>query len=95
MVLTHIGDIITAVDGHPIRQIDDIINYIESHKNVGDTIKLTVNRDGKIMDLTATLQARPQTPPSQAQAWIRTNTRITADSRISTASTIGKPIKLN
>src|SRR5919205_3593155 len=25
-----IGDIITAVDGHPVRQIDDIINYIES-----------------------------------------------------------------
>src|SRR5204862_806364 len=23
---THIGDIITAVDGHPTRQIDDIIN---------------------------------------------------------------------
>ncbi len=67
-VATHIGDIITAVDGHPISQIDDIINYIESHKNVGDPIKLTVNRDGKVMDLTATLQARPQTPPSQAQA---------------------------
>src|ERR687885_300151 len=54
------GDIITAVDGHPVRQIDDIINYIESQKNVGDNIKLTVNRNGQIMDLTATLQARPQ-----------------------------------
>src|ERR671926_1752294 len=54
------GDIITAVDGHPVRQIDDIINYIESQKNVGDSIKLTVNRNGQIMDLTATLQARPQ-----------------------------------
>ena len=53
------GDIITAVDGHPIRQIDDIINYIESQKNVGDNIKLTVNRNGQIMDLTATLQTRP------------------------------------
>src|SRR5215212_8344268 len=30
------GDIITAVDGHPTRQIDDIINYIELQKNVGD-----------------------------------------------------------
>jgi S1-C subfamily serine protease len=58
---TKIGDIITAVDGHATRQIDDIINYIESQKNVGDNIKLTVNRDGQIMDLTATLQARPQT----------------------------------
>src|SRR5919206_2138845 len=59
------GDIITAVDGHPVRQIDDIINYIESQKNVGDNIKLTVHRNGQIMDLTATLQARPpQTNPS-------------------------------
>ncbi|HYY50749.1 MAG TPA: hypothetical protein VE643_07745, partial [Nitrososphaeraceae archaeon] len=46
-------------------QIDDIINYIESQKNVGDNIKLTINRNGQIMDLTATLQARPpQTNPS-------------------------------
>jgi S1-C subfamily serine protease len=56
-----IGDIITAVDGHVTREIDDIINYIESQKNVGDNIKLTVNRNGKTMDLTATLQARPNT----------------------------------
>jgi S1-C subfamily serine protease len=55
------GDIITAVDGHPVRQIDDIINYIESQKSVGDNIKLTVNRNKQVMDLTATLQARPQT----------------------------------
>src|SRR5918912_1798249 len=55
------ADIITAVDGHPVRQIDDIINYIESQKSVGDNIKLTVNSNGQIMDLTATLQARPNT----------------------------------
>jgi S1-C subfamily serine protease len=68
---THIGDIITAVDGHPTKQIDDIINYIESHKNVGDNVKLTINRDGKVMNLTATLQARPnaslQTQQQQQQ----------------------------
>jgi S1-C subfamily serine protease len=60
------GDIITAVDGHSTRQIDDIINYIESQKNIGDNIKLTVNRNGQIMDLTATLQARPQTNPTSS-----------------------------
>ena len=54
------ADIITAIDGHSVWQIDDIINYIKSQKNVGDNIKLTVNRDGQIMDLAATLQARPQ-----------------------------------
>ncbi|MFL6400470.1 MAG: S1C family serine protease [Nitrososphaeraceae archaeon] len=62
------GDIITAVDGHPVRQIDDIISYIDSYKNVGDNIKLTVNRDGQIMDMTATLEARPQTNPSSSSS---------------------------
>src|ERR687886_259430 len=66
--VTHIGDIITAVDGQPIRQIDDIINYIESDKKVGDNIKLTINRQGNIIDLTAILQARPtQMTNQQAQ----------------------------
>ena len=68
---THIGDIITAIDGHPTRQIDDIINYIDSNKNVGDNVKLTINRGGQTMDLTATLQARPnislQTQQQQQQ----------------------------
>jgi S1-C subfamily serine protease len=64
---THTGDIITAVDGHPTKQIDDIINYIESHKNVGDNVKLTINRDGKVMNLTATLQARPNTSLQKQQ----------------------------
>src|ERR687886_1636700 len=62
------GDIITAIDGHPVRQIDDIINYIELQKSVGDNIKLTVNRNGQIMDLTATLQARPQTNPASSSS---------------------------
>jgi S1-C subfamily serine protease len=65
---THIGDIITAIDGHPTSQIDDIINYIESHKNVGGPVKLTINRDGKVTDLTLTLQTRPQASPPQPQA---------------------------
>jgi S1-C subfamily serine protease len=64
---TKIGDIITAVDGHATREIDDIINYIELQKSVGDNIKITVNRNGQTMDLTATLQARPNTISSQTQ----------------------------
>lgn len=56
----HIGDIIIAIDGLPVKHIDDIVNYIDMHKSVGDTVKLTVNREGhKLMDLNATLEARP------------------------------------
>ncbi|MBV9667987.1 MAG: hypothetical protein JO327_07635, partial [Nitrososphaeraceae archaeon] len=47
------------------------INYIDSNKNVGDNVKLTINRGGQTMDLTATLQARPnislQTQQQQQQ----------------------------
>jgi S1-C subfamily serine protease len=55
----HIGDIITAIDGHPVKRIDDIINYIEAHKYVGDSVNVTVNRNGKSMDLNVILQTRP------------------------------------
>jgi len=64
---THIGDIITAIDGHPTRQIDDIINYVDSNKNVGDSVKLTINRNGQTTDVTAILQARPNTISQQSQ----------------------------
>jgi S1-C subfamily serine protease len=55
----HIGDIIVAVDGHKVKRIDDIINYMETQKSVGQAVKLTVYRNGQIMDLTAILEARP------------------------------------
>jgi S1-C subfamily serine protease len=53
------GDIITAVDGNPIKQIDDILSYLQDKKNVGDTITLDIIRDGKKMQTSMTLQERP------------------------------------
>jgi S1-C subfamily serine protease len=53
-----IGDIITAIDGHPVKRIDDIINHIEAHKSVGDGVNLTVDRNGEILDLSVILQTR-------------------------------------
>lgn len=53
------GDIITAVDGNPIKQIDDILNYLQDKKTVGDTITLDIIRDGKKMQASLTLQERP------------------------------------
>jgi S1-C subfamily serine protease len=57
--IPHGGDIITAVDAHPIKTIYDIIAYVDEQKSVGDKIVLTINRMGKTMDLTLLLQARP------------------------------------
>jgi len=63
--ITNVGDIITAIDNHPVRQIDDIINYIEQHKRIGDNVKLTIERNGATMDLSIPLQKRP-TPQATA-----------------------------
>ncbi len=57
--IPHGGDIITAIDGHQVKTIYDIIVYLEEQKHVGDKTVLTVNRQGSSMDLTATLEARP------------------------------------
>ncbi|TLX83171.1 MAG: PDZ domain-containing protein [Thaumarchaeota archaeon] len=62
--IPHGGDIITAVDGHPIKTIYDIISYMDEHKSVGDKVVLTINRMGKTMDLTVLLQARPASSTS-------------------------------
>ena len=59
--ITNMGDVITAIDNHPVRQIDDIINYIEQHKKIGDGVKLTVERDGTTTDLSVLLEQRPTT----------------------------------
>ena len=61
--ILHGGDIITSIDGHPIKTIYDVIAYLDEQKNVGDKVIVTVHRQGKSMDLTATLGARP-TPSS-------------------------------
>jgi S1-C subfamily serine protease len=59
----HLGDIVLAVDGHNITTPDDLINYIGQHKSVGDSLTLTVYRNGHAIDLKATLTARPSLIP--------------------------------
>ena len=55
------GDIITAIDGHQIKRMEDIISYIEEQKSVGNNVVVTVKRNGQSHDLTVTLQSRPHT----------------------------------
>ncbi len=53
------GDVVTAINWHAVKRIEDIFFYIEEHTSVGDKVTITVYRDGHSKDLTATLQARP------------------------------------
>jgi S1-C subfamily serine protease len=42
----HIGDVIVALNGHPIKNYDDLYNYL-SELAVGDVVTLTVKRENK------------------------------------------------
>ncbi len=54
------GDIIIAINGHEVDSWRDLNTYLELHTHVGDTIELTILRDGKEKKLSLTLGARPQ-----------------------------------
>jgi 2-alkenal reductase len=53
------GDLIVAIDGHPVIQYDDLIAYLITQKSAGDKVVLTVIRNGQKVDLTLTLGKRP------------------------------------
>lgn len=50
------GDIIVAVGGKPIETVGKLIARLDEYK-VGDSVKVTVLRDGKTLDIDVTLQA--------------------------------------
>ena len=54
------GDLVTAIDGKTIRTFDELIGYLVSNKSPGDTVVLSVIRDGQPQDITLTLDARPK-----------------------------------
>lgn len=50
-----LGDIITAIDGNVISSADQFHLYIEENTSVGDTINLSVFRNGNIMHIPVTI----------------------------------------
>jgi len=55
------GDIITAIDGQSVDAVPDISNYINTNKKVGDTITLSVLRNGSQQQVQITLGTWPDT----------------------------------
>ncbi|HYY67226.1 MAG TPA: PDZ domain-containing protein, partial [Nitrososphaeraceae archaeon] len=53
------GDVILAIDDKAVRKIDDVLGYLEQATEVGQTVRLTVWRDGQIIEINVTLGARP------------------------------------
>lgn len=53
------GDLIIAIDGQPVTQFEDLITYLVFETEVGQTVELTVVRDGEQMVIPVVLGARP------------------------------------
>lgn len=53
-----IGDVIIEVDGTKVTKMDEL-NAIKNQKQIGDTLKLKVFREGKEKEITVTLQEQP------------------------------------
>src|SRR5918999_768432 len=53
------GDVVLAINDRDVRKIDDVLGYLQQATQVGETVTLTVWRDGQIIQIDVTLAARP------------------------------------
>ncbi|MCZ7670488.1 MAG: PDZ domain-containing protein [Chloroflexi bacterium] len=53
------GDVIIGIDDVVVDKFDDLLSYIVQDTEVGQTVTLTVLRDGKAVQVAITLEARP------------------------------------
>ena len=57
--LTAGGDVLTAIDGQPLRTSEDLVAYLEMNKSPGDTVTLSIVRDGQNLQVPVQLTERP------------------------------------
>ena len=53
------GDIITAIDGEPVNNFDEMIAYLAAKKQVGQTVTVTIIRGTETLQVPVTLDERP------------------------------------
>lgn len=61
------GDIVTAINDQPVKDMDDLIAYLAQSTEVDQTVTLTVLHDGQEETVEVTLAARPK-PMSQSES---------------------------
>jgi len=54
------GDILTAIDGEPIATGRDLLRFLDTRTVVGQTVQVTVWRDGQEMTIPVLLEEQPQ-----------------------------------
>ncbi|WP_313692000.1 S1C family serine protease [Halorarum halobium] len=58
------GDVVVGIDGRAVDSTEDLSQYLLTEARPGDTVTLTVIRDGERTEVTVTLAERPE-PPSR------------------------------
>ena len=53
------GDILVAIGATVVKDFDDLVNYLASYTSVGDSISLTIVRDGVERKVELVLEERP------------------------------------
>lgn len=53
------GDVITAIDGQPVKTFDDMLIYLTLQTSPGQEVTLTILRNGQYQDVTLQLGTRP------------------------------------
>ena len=64
------GDIITAIDDAPVNDFEDLVAFLARYTDVGQTVKLTLLRDGKEKQIEVTLASRGQHSQLAGTPWI-------------------------
>ena len=54
------GDILTAIDGQPVATARDLLRYVDTQTTIGQTIQLTLWRDGQEVTVPVTLSEEPR-----------------------------------
>ena len=60
------GDVITAINGQVVKDMDDLISYLSSEVEVGQKVVLAVLRNEKAIEIEVLLEARPEERTHQA-----------------------------
>ncbi len=52
------GDLITAINGVPVREFSDLLSYLINNTHPGDVVTLTILRDSETVEVDVTLESR-------------------------------------
>ncbi len=53
------GDVVVAIEGQPVSRFEDLVSFLVTEAAPGDTVVLTILRDGERMDVPVVLGERP------------------------------------